>query len=194
MRRRRGTFKDDRRPHPASVGIRSRRRVVVKFCEGFARTEVPQKVLRVVKMGRLAALQKFMGCVGGIVVSGILRRFIAQIISQQITRAIEVATAPFQLALSVRARTGSYALENGGHGPLATVLSIDVLGRLRLAHFHVERAPWRKGGGAFNVPFCAAKTLIHHGTTQVWTHGGVEAQEIGTLQAAAQVSDPDALV
>ena len=39
-----------------------------------------------------------------------------------------------------------------------------------------------------------AKIQIQHGKTQVWNRGGVEPTEIETLQAAAQVSDPDALV
>ena len=39
-----------------------------------------------------------------------------------------------------------------------------------------------------------AKIRIQHGKTQVWNSGGVEPPEIETLQAAAQVSDPDALV
>ena len=39
-----------------------------------------------------------------------------------------------------------------------------------------------------------AKIQILHGKTQVWNRGGVESTEIETLQAAAQVSVPDALV
>ena len=39
-----------------------------------------------------------------------------------------------------------------------------------------------------------AKIQIQHGKTQVWNRGGVEPTEIETLQAAAQVSDTDALV
>ena len=39
-----------------------------------------------------------------------------------------------------------------------------------------------------------AKIRIQHGKTQVWNRGGIEPPEIETLQAAAQVSDPDALV
>ena len=39
-----------------------------------------------------------------------------------------------------------------------------------------------------------SKIQIQHGKTQVWNRGGVEPTEIETLQAAAQVRDPDALV
>ena len=56
-------------------------------------------------MGRVTALQKPSGGVRGIVVSDIVRRFVARTISQQITPAVEVATAPFQFALSTRAGT-----------------------------------------------------------------------------------------
>ena len=76
-----------------------------RLCQGLARAEVPLEVLRVVKMGRVTALRKPTGGIRGIVVGDILRRLVARTISQQITPAVEVATAPFQYALSTRAGT-----------------------------------------------------------------------------------------
>ena len=76
-----------------------------RLCQGLARAEVPAEVLRVVNMGRITALQKPTGGIRGIVVGDILRRLVARTISQQITPAVEVATAPFQFALSTRAGT-----------------------------------------------------------------------------------------
>ena len=53
-----------------------------RLCQGLARAEDPLEVLRVVKMGRITALQKPTGGVRGIVVGDILRRLVARTISQ----------------------------------------------------------------------------------------------------------------
>ena len=62
-----------------------------RLCQGLARAEIPLEVLRVVKMGRITALQKPTRGISSIVVGDILRRLVARTISQQITPAVEVA-------------------------------------------------------------------------------------------------------
>ena len=76
------------------------------FCqvaEHLARGEIPGEVLHVVRMGRMTALQKKPSGVRGIVAGDIVRRLVAKTIAQQIRVPVEVATAPFQFALSTRA-------------------------------------------------------------------------------------------
>ena len=54
-------------------------------------------------MGRLTALSKPDGGVRGIVVGDILRRMVARTMARQFSKKVEVATAPFQYALSTKA-------------------------------------------------------------------------------------------
>ena len=258
-----------------------------RFCEGFARATLPDEIVRVVKMGRVTALQKPSGGVRGIVVGDIVRRLVARTISQQITPTVEVATAPFQFALSTRAGTEcvAHVLQSMSDvDPLATVVSIDGVGAFDL----VSRSSMLRGllgveGGGAVLPFvrqfyggpssflwddasgathdiaqgeggeqgdplmpalCSlgqhgaleaiagrllpserlfaflddlyivcrpervvdvynivdvelwnhAKIQIHQGKTQVWNQSGVEPRGIETLQAAAQLRDPNAVV
>ena len=128
-----------------------------RLCQGLARAEVPLEVPRVVKMGRITALQKPTGGVRGIVVGDILRRLVARTISQQITPAVEVATAPFQFALSTRAGTEcvSHVLQaRTDLDPMGTVLSFDGVGAFDL----VSRTSMLRGfqgveGGGSVLPF-----------------------------------------
>ena len=238
-------------------------------------------------MGRVTALQKPSGGVRGIVVGDIVRRIVARTISQQIAPAVEVATAPYQFALSTRAGTEcvAHVLQSMSDvDPLATVVSIDGVGAFDL----VSRSSMLRGllgveGGGAVLPFVRqiyggpssflwddatgttydiaqgeggeqgdplmpalyslgqhgvleaiarrllpterlfafvddlyivcrpervvdvynivdvelwnhAKIQIHQGKTQVWNQSGVEPRGIETLQAAAQLRDPDAVV
>ena len=71
--------------------------------EMLARGEIPDGVARIIRRGRMTALQKAGGGVRGIVAGDIVRRLVARTISQQLSSAVESATAPFQYALSIRA-------------------------------------------------------------------------------------------
>ena len=124
-----------------------------RLCQGLARAEIPLEGLRVVKMGRITALQKPTGGVRGIVVGDILRRLVARTISQQITAAVEVATAPFQFALSTRAGTEcvSHLLQAVSDlDPMATVLSVDGVGAFDLVSrtFMLRGLQGVEGGGS----------------------------------------------
>ena len=70
---------------------------------GFARGEAPQEVVNALKMGRMTALQKDDGGVRGIVVGDVFRMLVARTIAKQFNSRGEMATAPFQFALSTRA-------------------------------------------------------------------------------------------
>ena len=79
-------------------------------------------------MGRMTALRKGDGGVRGIVVGDVIRRLVARTISQQLSKTVEAATAPFQYALSTRAGCECVAHTLQGLtelNPRATVVSID---------------------------------------------------------------------
>ena len=69
-----------------------------RMCLDFARTEIPNDVLTLLKMGRVTALRKPNGKIRGIVIGDIMRRLVARTIAiaQQVVLAVEEATAPFQ--------------------------------------------------------------------------------------------------
>ena len=98
------------------------------FCqvgEHWARGEIPGDVLHAMRMGRMTALQKASGGVRGIVAGDMVRRLVAKTIAQQIRAPVEVATAPFQYALSTRAgcECVAHALQAlTDADPLATIL------------------------------------------------------------------------
>ena len=87
-------------------------------------------------------------------VGDILRRLVARTISQQITPAVEVATAPFQFALSTRAGTECVLQAMSDLDPVVTVLSVDGVGAFDL----VSRTSMLRGlqgveGGGSVLPF-----------------------------------------
>ena len=76
----------------------------------------------------MTALQKPGGGVRGIVAGDVVRRLVARTISQQLSSAVESATAPFQYALSTRAgcECVAHALQASGEvDERATIMSID---------------------------------------------------------------------
>ena len=101
------------------------------FCqvgECLARGEIPEDVLHAMRMGRMTALQKTSGGVRGIMAGDMVRRLVAKTIAQQIRAPVEVATAPFQYALSTRAgcECVAHALQAlTDADPRATILSVD---------------------------------------------------------------------
>ena len=70
------------------------------MCERFARADIPDEVLQVMRVGRMTALQKPTGGVRGIVVGDFVRRLVARTLAQQLKDAVQLATAPFQFAAS----------------------------------------------------------------------------------------------
>ena len=96
-----------------------------------AQGDIPEEVVRAIRMGRLTALQKPDGGVRGIVVGDVFRRVVARTIAQQYSKLGEAATHPFQYALSTRAGTECVthmvqALTSEDRE--ATILSIDGIG------------------------------------------------------------------
>ena len=79
----------------------------------------------------MIALQKPLGGVRGIVVGDVVRRLVARTMAQQLSKAVEAATAPHQYAMSTRAGTECVAhvlqvLTESD--PQATIVSIDGVG------------------------------------------------------------------
>ena len=101
-----------------------------------ARAQVPHEILQSIRIGRLTALQKESGGVRGIVAGDIVRRLVTRTIAQQMDRAFEIATAPFQYALSTRAGRRP---SDPDRLPNATVLSIDGIGAFDLSREAMPR-------------------------------------------------------
>ena len=83
----------------------------------------------------MTALQKPSGGVRGIVVGDTFRRLVARTIAQQVSEAVEVATAPFQCALRTRAgcECVSHVLQTlTDLDELATILSVNGVGAFDL--------------------------------------------------------------
>ena len=96
--------------------------------EGAGRADVPDTIISVIRVGRMTALRKPDGGVPDIVAGDVIRRLVARTISQQLSKTVEAATAPFQYALSTR--TGCECIAHTLQGltelnPRATVVSID---------------------------------------------------------------------
>ena len=75
----------------------------------------------------MTALQKDDGGVRGIVASDIIRRLVARTVAQQLSPIVERVTAPFQCAMTTRARECvAHALQALTEAdPTATVMSLD---------------------------------------------------------------------
>ena len=128
-----------------------------RMCLDFARAEILNDVLTLLKMGRVTALRKPNGKISGIVIGDIMRRLVARTIAQQVVLAVEEATAPFQYALSTK-RGGecvAHAIQSLTElDPRATVLSVDGIG----AFDFIARAAMLDGllnvdGGDSVLPF-----------------------------------------
>ena len=106
-----------------------------EFAFLLARGEVPGEVMEILRMGRIAALSKPDGGVRGITVGDILRRLVARTIAQQYSKRVEIATAPFQCALSTRVGCEciAHVIQTlTGIDEEATVVSIDGVGAFDL--------------------------------------------------------------
>ena len=71
--------------------------------ELLARGAVPNSIRDIFGIGRLTALQKPSSGVRGLVAGDVIRRVVARTIWQQISEAVEAATAPLQYALTTKA-------------------------------------------------------------------------------------------
>ena len=103
--------------------------------EQFARAQVPQGVVDMVRLGRLTALSKPDGGVRGIVAGDVVRRLVARTMSQQLSPAVERATRPHQYAMTTKA--GCECIAHALQGlteidPEATITSIDGVGAFDL--------------------------------------------------------------
>ena len=93
-----------------------------------AQGEVPPEAMSIIRKGRMTVLQKPSGGVRGIVVGDTFRRLVARTMAQQVSEAVEAATAPFQYALRTRAgcECVSHVLQTlTDLDEQATILSID---------------------------------------------------------------------
>ena len=119
--------RDDRRTSQVGLGICAPTLQVPTV----PRRISPPDVLALLRMGRLAALQKPGGGVRGIVCGDLVRRLVARSIAQQISSAVEEATSPFQYALTTKAsgECVAHAIQSlTDLDSRATVLSIDGIG------------------------------------------------------------------
>ena len=90
--------------------------------------QVPREVIQTLRLGQMTALSKPDGGIRGIVVGDVIRRLVARTMAQQLTPAVERATAPHQHALSTKA--GCECITHALQGitelhPEATVTSTD---------------------------------------------------------------------
>ena len=106
-----------------------------RLAQDLARATVPDEIVDVVRLGRMTALCKPNGGVRGIIAGDMVRRPVARTISQQISKAVEQATSPFQYALSTKSggeRTAHSLQALTDLDPRAIVLSIDRIGAFDL--------------------------------------------------------------
>ena len=109
------------------------------------------------RLGRMTALSKDDGGVRGIVAGDVIRRLTARTMAQQLSKAMESSTAPFQFALSTKA--GCECIPHTLQAlcemnPEATVISVDGISAFDL----VSRRAMLEGlhsvpGGAEALPF-----------------------------------------
>ena len=104
------------------------------MAEQFARAQVPQGVVDMVRLGRLTALSKPDGGVRGIIAGDVVRLLVARTMSQQLTPVVERATRPHQYAMTT---SGCECIAHALQGlteidPEATIISIDGVGAFDL--------------------------------------------------------------
>ena len=106
-----------------------------EIAQAFAQAKIPDEILSAIRVGQLTALEKPNGGVRGIVVGDVVLRLIAKTMSDQMMTRFEIATKPFQYALSTRAGCESIAhivQSATDNDARATVLSIDGVGAFDL--------------------------------------------------------------
>ena len=136
----------------------------------FARGHVPEEVLPAVRLGKMTAFQKPDGGVRGIVVGDVFRRLVARTLAKQFAEQAQVATHPFQYALSTRAGTECVAhvvQTLTSQDRSATILSIDGVG----AYDSISRRAMFRGlmdmvDGEKLVPF--VRLFYNSPSTYIW--------------------------
>ena len=106
-------------------------RMFFRICEKLAQGKVPDPIIAAIRVGRMTALRKPDGGVRGIVAGDVIRRLVARTIVQQLEKTVEVATAPYQYALSTRSGCECIAHSLQSMCEMdhtCTVLSIDPIG------------------------------------------------------------------
>ena len=103
--------------------------------EQLATGKAPQEEVEIGRMGRLTALKKPNGRIRGIVSGEVVRRLVSRTIAQQVSKAVEAGTAPFQCALSTKA--GSECVAHALQAlceldPSSSVVSVDGIGAFDL--------------------------------------------------------------
>ena len=129
------------------------------FSSRLAKALVPQVAVDLIRVGRLTALSKPDGGVRGIVAGDVIRRLVARTMSQQLSEAVERATAPYQCALTTRA--GCECIAHILLHPELTITSIDGIG----AFDAISRESLMRGlldveGGGAALPFICS--MVHH--------------------------------
>ena len=137
--------------------------------ETLARGEVSDGVARVIRRGRMSALEKLGGGVRVIVAGDVVRRLVARTISQQLSRAVEAATAPFQFALSTPdgCECVAHALQAFSEvDERATIMSIDGISAYDLISRRAMLSGFaRMEGGRQALPFVK---LFFGAPSQYW--------------------------
>ena len=103
--------------------------------EHLATDMAPQEVVEIGRGGRLTALKKPNGRIRDIVSGEVVRRLVSRTIDEQVRKAVEAGTAPFQCALSTKA--GSECVAHALQAlceldPSSTVVSVDGIGAFDL--------------------------------------------------------------
>ena len=80
-------------------------RLLSCLASNLAVVDVPEVAVQMVRVGRLTALAKPDGGVRGIVAGDVVRRLVSRTIAQQLSAAVETATATHQKTLSTKAGT-----------------------------------------------------------------------------------------
>ena len=129
------------------------------FCqvgEHLARGEIPGDVLHAIRMGRISFAKSVRGS-SRHRAGDMVRRLVAKTIAQQIRAPVEVATAPFQHALSTRAgcECVAHALQAlTDTDPRATILSVDGISAYdSISRVAMLRGLQRMEGGDALLPF-----------------------------------------
>ena len=132
-------------------------KLLSKLAALLAKAQVSDVAIQMICLGRLTALSKPDGGVRGIVAGDVIRRLVAPTMAQQLQKAVEEATAPFQYALSTKA--GCECVAHALQGltqlhPETTITSIDGIG----AFYLISRESMLTGlsrvdGGQAALPF-----------------------------------------
>ena len=132
--------------------------------------DVPDEIMDAIRLGRLTALRKPNGGVRGIVVGDIVRRLVGRTMAQQFSKRVEVATSPFQYALSTRAGAEcvTHVLQTlTDLDERATILSVDGIGAYDLISRHAMLSGLRDmEDGAELLPFVSS--LYGRPSTYLW--------------------------